>query len=84
MRGITSTYNAVDFLPRVHVPVLQFNGRFDTDFRFTTSAKPFFDRLGTNPEDKPHVVESTAHFVAPTVSSAETLDWLDKYLGPLD
>jgi hypothetical protein len=84
MRGITSTYNAVDCLPRAYALVLQFNGRFDTDFRFTTSAKPFLDRLGTNPEDKPHVVDSTRHFVALTVSSAETPDWLDKHLGPLD
>lgn len=76
--------NVVNFLPRVHIPVLHFSGRYDTDFRYETSSKPFFDRLGTRQQDKRHVVEPTGHFVAPTVVSGETLDWLDKYLGPVD
>jgi formylglycine-generating enzyme required for sulfatase activity len=76
--------NVVNFLPRVKTPVLQLNGRYDTDFRYETSSLPFFDRLGTNAEDKKHVVEPTGHFVARTVSTGETLDWLDIYLGPVD
>lgn len=76
--------NVVNFLPRVHVPVLQFSGRYDTDFRYETSSKPFFERLGTRPQDKKHVVEPTGHYVAPAVVTGETLDWLDKYLGPVD
>lgn len=76
--------NVVNFLPHITTPVLHFSGRYDTDFRFETSSKPFFDRLGTDAKDKKHVVEPTGHFVAPTVSTGETLDWLDKYLGPVD
>ncbi len=76
--------NVVSFLPRVKTPVLQFNGRYDVDFRFETSAKPFFDRLGTIDADKKHVVAPTGHFVPPGVAQGETLDWLDKYLGPVD
>ena len=76
--------NVVNFLPRVETPVLHFSGRYDTDFRFETSSKPFFDRLGTDEQDKKHVVEPTGHFVAPAVVTGETLDWLDKYLGPVD
>ena len=86
--GINATdhpdINVVNFLPRVATPVLHFSGRYDTDFRFETSSKPFFERLGTDAKDKRHVVEPTGHFVAPSVSTGETLDWLDKYLGPVD
>lgn len=75
--------SVLNFLPRVDVPVLQFNGRYDTDFRFETSAKPFFDLLGTSAADKKHVVEPTGHFVSQATVIGETLDWLDKYLGPV-
>jgi len=76
--------DVVHFLPRVSVPVLHFSGRYDTDFRFEISSKPFFERLGTPAEHKKHVVEPTGHFVSPAVVSGETLDWLDKYLGPVE
>ncbi len=75
--------SAVHFLPRVTVPVLQFNGRYDADFRYQTQAKPFFDGLGTSDADKKWVVEATGHFVPPPVYIGETLDWLDKYLGSI-
>ncbi|MCH8174510.1 MAG: SUMF1/EgtB/PvdO family nonheme iron enzyme [Proteobacteria bacterium] len=73
--------NAVHFLPRVTVPVLQFNGLYDAIFPYETRAKPFFDGLGTPVADKKHVVEPTGHFVSQPVYIGETLDWLDKYLG---
>jgi hypothetical protein len=73
--------NVVHFLPRVHVPVLHLSGLYDTDFRFYSSSKPFFDRLGTDESDKKHVVEPSGHFVPVAIMKGETLDWLDKYLG---
>ena len=76
--------NVVNFLPRVTVPVLHFSGLYDTDFQFETSSKPFFERLGTPAADKKHVVEPTGHFVPPAIVKGETLDWLDKYLGPVE
>ncbi len=80
--GALPEIDVVHYLPRVNVPVLQFNGRFDTDFRLETSAKPFFALLGTPLADKKHVVEPTAHFAPQPVVIGETLNWLDKYLGP--
>ena len=75
--------SVLNYLPRVTVPVLQFNGRYDTDFRFEESAKPYFDLIGTSAADKKHVVEPTGHFVSQATVIGETLDWLDKYLGPV-
>ena len=76
--------NVVHFLPRVSQPVLHFSGRYDTDFRFETSSRPFFERLGTAEPNKKHVVSPTGHFVPRSVVTGEMLDWLDKYLGPVD
>jgi hypothetical protein len=69
----------VHYLPRVNQPVLQFNGRFDTNFRYEDSAKPFFDQLGS--ASKKHVVEPTGHFVSNSAVIGETLAWLDEHLG---
>jgi formylglycine-generating enzyme required for sulfatase activity len=72
---------AEHYLPRVRQPVLQFNGRFDTNFRYEDRAKPFFDLLGS--ESKRHVVEPTGHFAPNSVIIGETLAWLDEHLsGP--
>ncbi len=76
--------NVVNFLPRVRVPVLHFSGLYDTDFRFESSSKPFFDRIGTDSADKKHIVEPSGHFVPAAIVKGETLDWFDKYLGPPD
>ena len=73
--------SVLNFLPRVTAPVLQFNGRYDTDFRFETSALPFFELLGST--EKLHVVEDTGHFVSRSTVVGETLDWLDAHLGPV-
>ena len=73
--------SVVNHLPRVKTPVLLFNGVYDTDFRFETSAVPFFELLGTSPEDKKHVSGPTSHFVPRPVVVGESLDWFDKYLG---
>ncbi len=76
--------NVAHYLPRVTAPVLHFSGLYDTDFQFETSSKPFFERLGTPEADKKHVVEPTGHFVSPAVVKGETLDWFDRYLGPVE
>lgn len=76
--------SVLNYLPRVSAPVLQFNGRYDTDFRFESSAKPFFDLLGTSPDFKKHVVNDTSHYVPREIVIGETLDWLDEHLGPVN
>ena len=73
--------SVVNYLPRVKTPVLQLNGIYDTDFRFETSARPFFELLGTPSEHKKHVTAPTSHMVPRPVVVGETLDWFDKYLG---
>jgi dienelactone hydrolase len=72
----------VYFIPRIHIPVLMLNGRYDFYFPVESSQNPMFDLLGTPPSDKRHVIAEGSHYVPRPVLIKETLDWLDRYLGP--
>jgi len=76
-----------NFAPRVKVPVLMINGEHDTIFAVELSQKPFFECLGTPPEDKKHVLYLGGHGILRTSGTqiqADVLGWLDRYLGPVD
>ena len=68
----------INYLPRLQQSVLQFNGRYDTNFRYKDSARAFFEAPGS--ESKQHVVEPATHFAPNSVVIAETLAWLDQHL----
>ena len=69
----------INFLPRIRVPTLMINGRYDFFFPLETSQIPMFRRLGTPPDQKRHVVEEGSHFVLRARLIQEVLTWLDKY-----
>ena len=73
-----------NYLPRVKQPVLLVTGRHDFVSPYETSQKPFFDLLGTAPEDKKHVVLNGGH-LPPQYSEIvkEILTWTDARLGPV-
>jgi len=73
----------VNFLPRIRMPVLMLNGRYDHFFPIETSQLPMFRLLGTPPDRKRHVIYDGGHFVPRGLLISETLDWLDRYLGPV-
>jgi hypothetical protein len=72
-----------DFAPRLKIPVLMVNGRYDFTFSLEKSQDPLFNMLGTPAADKEHVVLDTPHDVTAQRSQLVkvVLDWLDKYLG---
>jgi eukaryotic-like serine/threonine-protein kinase len=72
-----------DFAPRLKVPVLMVNGRYDYDFPPNQSQDPLFRMLGTPDADKRHVLFDTPHDVREqrTELVKVVLAWLDKYLG---
>jgi eukaryotic-like serine/threonine-protein kinase len=72
-----------NFAPRVRVPVLMLNGEHDIVFPLETAQKPLFDLLGTPPTDKRHYTYPASHVVPRNDVIKETLDWLDRYLGPV-
>lgn len=73
----------LNFAPRVTIPTLMLNGRYDYIFPLETSQVPMHRFLGTPEEHKVHKVYETAHFVPRNEKIKESLDWLDRYLGPV-
>jgi len=69
----------INFLPRIRIPTLMINGRYDFFFPLETSQIPMFQRLGTPSDQKRHVVEEGSHTVPRTRLIQEILSWLDKY-----
>jgi dienelactone hydrolase len=76
--------NQVNFAPRMRIPVLMINGRYDFFFPLEESQKPLFRMLGSPPAQKRHAIFEAAHDVSMLRQPVmrEVLDWLDKYLGP--
>jgi eukaryotic-like serine/threonine-protein kinase len=72
-----------NFTPRVKMPVLMVNGRYDFFFPKETTQDPMFRMLGTPEKDKRHVVFESGHVPPPDMLIKEVLDWLDRYLGPV-
>jgi pimeloyl-ACP methyl ester carboxylesterase len=79
--GSTPEVDPVNALPRVRVPILMLSGEFDGMVP-VGDARRYFELIGAPPEDKRHVIVVGGHFIPRDVVIRETLDWLDKYLGP--
>ncbi len=73
-----------NYAPRVTLPVLMLNGRYDLVSPLEASARPLFERLGTPPADKLMRVYESDHGIPRTELVRESLAWLDKYLGPVE
>jgi formylglycine-generating enzyme required for sulfatase activity/cephalosporin-C deacetylase-like acetyl esterase len=71
----------VNFAPRVTVPVLMVNGRYDEVFP-VTSQNLMFHALGTKEKDKHHVIFESGHIPPWDQTVKEVLDWLDHFQGP--
>jgi formylglycine-generating enzyme required for sulfatase activity/dienelactone hydrolase len=69
----------VNFLPRIRIPTLMLNGRYDFFFPVESSQVPMFRLLGTAGDHKRHVVEDGSHFVARSRLIQEVLAWLDRF-----
>jgi hypothetical protein len=75
--------DVLNFLPRVHAPVIMLNAKYDHFFPPETSQKPYFSWLGTPPADKKLVMHESGHFLLRSQMIGESLAWLDHYLGPV-
>jgi predicted esterase len=73
----------LNYLPRVKIPVLMLNGKYDFFFPLELAQRPFFDMLGTPADRKKWIVYEGGHDVPRTELIKETLGWLDTYLGPV-
>jgi len=84
-RDLPPEANAINFAPRVTIPVLMIGGRYDYVLPLETSQKPMFEALGTPVDRKRHVVFDAGHMDFPRSETIrEVLPWLDRYLGPVE
>jgi dienelactone hydrolase len=74
----------INFLPRLTIPVLMLNGKYDHFFPYETSQIPMFELIGTQNENKKFIVHETGHFVPRIELIKESLNWLNIYLGPVE
>jgi hypothetical protein len=87
MQSVQPMADPFNFLPRVTLPTLMLNGRYDSFFPIETSVKPFFETLGTPSADKKLIVTDANHFVLSyeaNLAISESLSWLDRYVGPVE
>lgn len=75
----------LNFLPRIRMPVLLLGGRYDFVYPPVPAQQVLFKLLGTPPALKRHVIFENAGHVPPRLEVIrEILDWLDRYLGPVE
>ncbi len=78
---------SVNFAPRVTIPVLMLNGRYDSILPLEVQDS-MLHLLGTPTANKAHILVESGHGVfAPEVRNTtihEMLTWLDRYLGHFD
>ena len=82
----TTAYEAVDqinFVSRIHVPVLMLNGQYDAIFPVERSQKPMYERIAVPDGEKRHRVFDVGHYVPTSSLVSETENWLNRFLGPV-
>ena len=68
-------------MPRVKVPVLMLNGKYDFTFPEETSQLPLFNALGTSDKDR-YLYEGGHEIFDQKQVFNDMSDWLDSKLGP--
>ncbi len=77
----TPEIDPVNYAPRVRVPTLMLNGRYDFEAPYETQV-PLFALLGSPAGTKRHAVFEAGHALSIEEVAPEILPWLDRYLGP--
>jgi pimeloyl-ACP methyl ester carboxylesterase len=75
--------DTLNFVPRVTIPFLMINGRYDFDTPLNTCQLPMFRLLGTPLNDKRHALFDVGHLPEGNDIIKETLDWYAHYLRPV-
>lgn len=77
--------NPNTFWPRVTTPILVLNGQYDIANHITESRDLLLKTIGTSSELKKGVLYESSHWPLPQHRvRADTLQWLDRYVGAVD
>jgi dienelactone hydrolase len=81
--GLPLAEQPFNYYPRVRQPVLMLSGRWDIDVG-TSAQEAMLRLLGTTEADKKRIVFDTGHgWVPQNQFVRQSLDWYDRYLGPV-
>jgi formylglycine-generating enzyme required for sulfatase activity/predicted Ser/Thr protein kinase len=81
-RDLLPEVDAVNFIPRIRIPVLMLEGRYDHLFPVEQSQQPLLTLLGSPADEKRQVLFDAGHGPLPRGQVIhETLTWLDRFLG---
>ena len=84
-RDMLPEVDAVNFVPRITIPVLMLEARYDHLFPVETSQEPLLALLGSPADQKRQVLFDAGHGPLPRGQVIhESLAWLDRFLGPAD
>lgn len=75
--------DGINYVTRVKQATLMLNGEHDFYFPPDTLQRPMFELLGTPAADKKRLVFPGGHVVPRTEMIKESLQWVDRYLGPV-
>jgi eukaryotic-like serine/threonine-protein kinase len=77
-------FSQVNFAPRIKIPILLLNGKYDGIFPVESNQKPYLGLFGTAEKDKQLRIYETGHAVLIKLEARkDERAFLDKYLGPV-
>ena len=83
LRAALPEVEPINFTPRITIPTLMLSGRYDFFYPMECCQESMFRFLGAPADQKRRVVYESGHNVPRAELIKETLNWLDKYLGPV-
>ncbi len=76
-------YNQINFAPRIKIPILLQNGKYDPQFPVESNQKAYLKLFGTAEEHKHYKPYETGHSIwSKNEWLKDERDFLDQYLGP--
>ena len=76
-------FDQINYLPRVKIPMLLLSGRYDPDYSMK-QRQAFYDFLGTPENEIEWKTYESTHYIPRKDLINESLNWLDKYFGPVN
>ena len=77
--------NPNSYWPKVDLPVLLLNGRYDISTHLIESRDLLLRSIGTSGTDKRGIIYDSSHWpLPPHRVEKDVTDWLDGHLGPVD
>ena len=72
-----------NYVSHIRKPVLMVNGKYDLIYPLESHVYPLYEHIGTSAKDKVLKLYDTGHGIPAQIKISESLEWLDRYFGPV-